>query len=388
VKAIVCGAGIAGLASAYFLARKGWDVLVLERAAGLRTAGYMIDFTASGYDAAEAGGLLPALQARRCPIDAAVYVDQDDRVRSLIDYRQFAASQHGRLLSLPRGDLEQVLHDALPDTVQCRYATSIVRVHAPEGTADVTLTDGTRVAADLLVGADGIHSHVRQLVFGPESQFLRYLGYHTASFLFEDAAIAASIRGQFRMLSVPKRQVALYAMRDGTLATFFVHTAGAPARPRDPAAELRRVYGDLGWHVPTMLAAAGRAGDLYYDVVAQIVMPRWRRGRVVLVGDAGYAVSLLAGQGASLAVAGAHLLAEAVAAGDVDAGLDRFEAALRPAVRDKQASGRRMATFFVPPTAFHNWLRDAFLNAVRLPVLSRLLGGFFAPSLKSLVKER
>jgi 2-polyprenyl-6-methoxyphenol hydroxylase-like FAD-dependent oxidoreductase len=229
---------------------------------------------------------------------------------------------------------------------------------------------------------------VRDLLFGTEGQFLRFLGYHTAAFLFEDAALAADIRGQFRMLRVPKREVALYAVGDGTLATFFVHTAGAPTRPDDPAAELRRVYGDLGWHVPALLAAADRTHDLYYDVVAQVVMPRWRRGRAVLVGDAGYAVSLLAGQGASLAVAGAHLLAEAVAAGEVDAGLDRFEAALRPAVRDKQAAGRRPADFFVPPTAFHNWLRDAFLNAVRLPGLSRLMGWFFTPGLKSVVKQR
>jgi 2-polyprenyl-6-methoxyphenol hydroxylase-like FAD-dependent oxidoreductase len=333
MKAIVCGAGIAGLASAYFLARKGWEALVLERAAGLRTAGYMIDFTASGYDAAEAGGLLP-------------------------------------------------------DTVECRYATSVARVHALEGAVDVTLTDGTQVAADLLVGADGIHSHVRHLVFGPEGQFLRYLGYHTPSFLLDEEAISGRVQGQFRMLSLPRRQVALYAMRDGKPATFFIHTARALVRPPDPVAELRRVYGDLGWHVPTMLAAAGRTQDLYYDVVAQIVMPRWRQGRVVLVGDAGYAVSLLAGQGASLAVVGAHLLAEAVAAGDLDAGLDDFAAALRPAVREKQVAGRRTADFFVPPTAFHTWLRDAFLNAVRLPVFSQLLDRYFAPSLKSVVKER
>jgi 2-polyprenyl-6-methoxyphenol hydroxylase-like FAD-dependent oxidoreductase len=138
-------------------------------------------------------------------------------------------------------------------------------------------------------------------------------------------------------------------MPDGRLATLFIHAAGSPARPNDPAAELRRVYGDLAWHVPAMLAAAERTSDIYYDVVAQVEMPRWRRGRAVLVGDAGYAVSLLAGQGASLAVAGAHLLAKAVGAGDLDAGLDRFEEELRPACKSRRrGAGRRRSSYRRP----------------------------------------
>ena len=88
----MCGAGVAGLASAYFLARSGWQVTVLEQSAHLRTGGYMIDFTSSGFDAAELGGLLPALKARHRPVEAVVYVNEQDKVRSVIEYRQFAAS--------------------------------------------------------------------------------------------------------------------------------------------------------------------------------------------------------------------------------------------------------------------------------------------------------
>jgi 2-polyprenyl-6-methoxyphenol hydroxylase-like FAD-dependent oxidoreductase len=386
MRAIVCGAGIAGLATAYFLARKGWDVTVLERAAHLRTGGYGVDFFASGYDAAEAGGLLPALQARHLSLAGVVYVNQHDQVRSRIEYRQLAASLKGRLLSLLRGDLEQILHDALPDTVELRFGTSIEQVHGVEGAADLTLTDGTPVTADLLVGADGVHSHVRELVFGPEARFLRYLGYQTAAYLLDDAEMAQASQSWCRLLSVPQRQVAFYPLDGERLAAFFAHSAASPSRPADPVAELQRVYGDLGWYVPRLLAAADRADDLYYDVVAQIEMPRWRRGRAVLVGDAGYAVSLLAGQGASLAVGGAYLLAEAVAEGTIEAGLARFEATLAPEARKLQAAGRRVADWFVPPTAFHNWARDAFLNVARVPGLAGLLGRFFAPSLKSVVR--
>jgi 2-polyprenyl-6-methoxyphenol hydroxylase-like FAD-dependent oxidoreductase len=225
---------------------------------------------------------------------------------------------------------------------------------------------------------------VRELAFGPEQQFLRYLGYHTAAFVFEDEALAARLHGQFRMLSVPNRQVAVYPLHSGRVATFFAHRAPRPLRPDRAAAELRRVYGDLGWYIPNLLDAADIADDIYYDWMAQIEMPQWHSGRTVLIGDAAYAVSLLAGQGASLAVGGAYQLAEAVSDGGIDAGLARFGFELRPAILKHQAAGRRMADWIVPPSALHNWMRDAFLNVARVPLFSNLLGWFFAPSAKGL----
>lgn len=386
MKAIINGAGIAGLASAYFLGRKGWEVTILEKAPSRRTAGYMIDFFGSGYDAAEAGGLLPALQARHHQVGGVTYLDEMGRTRSSLDYDQFSASLGGRLMSLLRGDVEQTLFEAVPTETDLRFGTSVAEVRHLDGRVELTTTTGEDLSADLLIGADGIHSHLRQLVFGPEEQYLRFLGFHTAAFIFEDKQIEATLAGRFLMLSVPKRQVGLYAIGGGQIAAFFAHASDNPNLPADPVAALRAAYGDLGWQVPRMLEALDGGMDVYYDVVAQIEMPHWTKGRTVLVGDAAYAVSLLAGQGASLAVGGAYMLGEALARDPIEAALAAFERDLQPAVAAKQAAGRKTADWFVPPTAFHNTVRDVFLNAVRLPIISGLLGRFFAPSAKSVVR--
>jgi 2-polyprenyl-6-methoxyphenol hydroxylase-like FAD-dependent oxidoreductase len=386
MKAIICGAGIAGLAAARFLGVKGWDVLVLEIAPKRRSAGYMIDFAGSGYDAMERAGLLDALRQRQQPVDQMKYVREDGSVRSRISFDLFAASMNGRIFSVLRGDIEAMLFEALPDSVDMRFGVSVSEVVDLDGRVDVILSDGVRETGDLLIGADGIHSDLRGMVFGAEADYLRYLNFHTAAFLFEDADIAKTVSDEFQMLSVAKRQAAIYNLGDGKLATFFAHTATNRERPVNPAVELRRVYGELGWHVPAMLDAADRADDIYYDLLAQIEMPTWSKGRAIMLGDAGYAVSLLAGQGASLAIAGAWMLAEQIGAGDIDAGMARFEAEMKPEVLKKQAAGRRTANWMVPPTGFHNVTRDVFLNATRLPGLSWMLAKFFAPSLKSIMK--
>ncbi len=383
MKAIISGAGIAGLASALFLSRRGWSVTVLEKAPVLRTEGYMIDFFGPGYDAAEASGVLPALVAHHHAFDAVAYVNEAGKTRSIIDYNLFRASVKNRLLALLRGEIERTLYDAVPESVSFRFDTSIKSLENGRDGVQVALSDGARLEADLLVGADGIHSEVRRLVFGAEEQFLRRLGYHTAAYIFPDAELSQRMKGRFEILSVPNRQVGLYPIGGGRLATFFAHKSDADL-PTNAAARLREVYGDLGWHVPRLLQAAETMPDIYYDLVAQIEMPRWHEGRTVLVGDACYAVSLLAGQGASLAVGGPHLLARYLDEHQVDEALDSFERELRPLIAEKQAGGRRTADWFVPPTPFHNFVRDQFLNLTRMPGLSQLLRWFFAPSLKGI----
>ncbi len=253
MRVVICGAGIAGLTLANRLATSGDQVVVLERCEGPRPQGYMIDFFGSGYDAAEAMGLIPAIRSIAYDIDHADLVDERGRVRAQARAKQFTS---GPLLDVLRPDLERVLRDSLPCTVDLRFGSSPTTVTDVGDAVRVDLGDGSRIDADLLVGADGLHSTVRRLVFGPESEFLRHLGFHTAALTFADAAIHAAVAGRFCLTDTTNRQMGLYPLRGDRVAAFAVHRSQDRSLPDDPHEALSQAYGGLGWLVPEALARA------------------------------------------------------------------------------------------------------------------------------------
>jgi 2-polyprenyl-6-methoxyphenol hydroxylase-like FAD-dependent oxidoreductase len=380
VRAVICGAGIAGLTLAWWLERDGWQVLLVEHAAGPRDAGYMIDFVGSGYDVAERMELLPRLRDIQTVNTVVRYVDPAGRGRGWLNYDGFTAALDGRAFTFMRGDLERVLYDVLGDRVPVRYATTVHTVAETASGVEVVLSDGTVERADLLVGADGIHSRVRELAFGPEPPLLRYLGFHTASYLFADDDLRARVGARFLLSAVPGRQVGLYPTNDGRLAVWLTHRSADPGLPSDPHGALLRTYGGMGDLVDLALRHCPSGRDLYYDQVAQIELNGWARGRVTLVGDACQAVSLLAGQGASLGIAGAYLLAEHLAedlalAGRIDTALTRYEQAMRPVVIEKQQVARSGVRWFLPSTRGQLRVRRTALALARLPVVDRYVAG-------------
>ncbi len=300
----------------------------------------------------------------------------------------FFRLQNGRLLNIMRGDLERVLFNELPETVEVRFDVTIDEVKSEEEHVEVLLTDGGRERADLLVGADGIHSRVRELVFGDEHQFLRYLGFHTAAYIFEDWGLRGELEGGFRMLSAPGREVGLYPIRDGKVASFFVHRTPNKVLPSSHCEELEKVYGDLGWVVPHALRHCRDYSKIYYDQVAQIEVPQWSRGRVTLIGDACHAVSLLAGQGASTAMGGAYLLARELRDGNgpVQQRLAGYEARLKPLIKSKQAAGRRTADWIVPPSRWRIAARNVVLRLASLPGFSWLVRPVLTSGTESVVE--
>lgn len=388
MRVIICGAGIAGLSLAWWLDRDGWDVLIVEQASGPRDEGYMIDFLGSGYDVAELMGLLPRFKKIHYPIPEIVYVDQNGRRVAGLDYQLFSRFQNGRLLNFMRGDLERVLFEELPKSVKVRFDLTIDEVKYNEEHVEVLLTDGEWERADLLVGADGIHSRVRKLVFGDEQPFFRYLGFHTAAYIFEDWELRRELEGGFRMLSVPGRQVGLYPIRGGKIASFFVHRTPDNAAPSSYGDELQKVYGGLGWLVPGALRHCRDQSEIYYDQVAQIEMSYWSRGRVTLVGDACQAVSLLAGEGASMAMGGAYLLARELHANrPIEESLAEYEALLKPMIERKQAAGRRTANWIVPLSQRRIAARNVALRLAGLPGLSWLLRPVLTSGTESVVEH-
>lgn len=388
MRAVICGAGIAGLALAERLDTHGWDVVVLEKAAGPRTQGYMIDFFGPGYDAAEAVGVLPRLLELGYVVEEAVYLDEDGRQRAGVSYTQFAKAVGGRVLSIMRPDLERALRERLPDRVEQRFATSPTRIEQDADRVLVTLTDGDALEADLLVGADGVHSGVRGLVFGPEHRYLCYLGFHTAAFTFDSPTVHAQIGPRFCLTDTVNRMIGCYQLRNDHVGVFTVHRAADPTLPKDPRAALRREYRGLGWIGPEVRAHCPPPGQVYYDQVAQIDLPGWSQGRVTLVGDACHAVSLLAGQGASLALAGAFVLADQLAHADsIESGLARYEQLWRPVVVEKQRIARKGARWFLPETRTQLRVRRAALHLARLPGIGRFVAGAVTGESIALVQQ-
>lgn len=373
MRALVVGAGISGLSAAAFLARNGWEVAVVDHAAGPRPQGYMIDFFGRGWEAAEKLGIIPRIRELGYQIQRVDYVDPWGRSRASLPYARFSKVVRGDFTSILRPDLERAIREALPPGVSVQYGRTVAAVGQNGEGVTVTLDDGTVMERDLLVGADGVHSAVRSLVFGPEDDFFRFLGFHVAAYYLDDPNLGALIGDRVAVTDTRNEAMFFYRLRDGRTAVLAAHRTGDPARPPDPRALLRSRYGALGWICPEALA--GCPEDIYYDQAAQIRMPCWHSGRVVLLGDAAAAVSLLAGQGASLGMAGAYLLAEQLRQEpDIGRALTAFESGWRAEVEGHQRAGAGAASWFVPATRRASVMRRTAIRLMRVPGMGHLIG--------------
>lgn len=385
MKAVIAGAGIAGLVAARQLGLAGWDVELLEKSVGPRPEGYMMDFFGPGVEVAERIGLYPRLAAAAYRVGSVEYVDAAGRSTSSLDYDQFARFAGGKILSLLRPDIERAALAALDDVpsgrVKIRYGAAVSSVRSADDGVLVSVAGSPEatVAADLLIGADGIHSDVRSGVFGPETEYLRPLGMRAAAFIVTEPALNAQFRNRFILTDTIDRMAGLYSLRSNKVAVFLAYRdvteASGHQGNQSPRERLRREFSGLGSATDRLLALCPEYP--YDDVVAQIVVPRFQKGRTVLLGDAGGAVSLLAGQGGSLAIAGAALLADIL--GPVTSGeeiipaLAGFERRWRPVVEEAQAAGRRAASSFLPANRTQQLLRRWTIRATHLPGIDRLV---------------
>jgi len=376
MRILIVGAGIAGPTLAYWLLRAGHQPTLVERAPELRRGGYLIDFWGAGFDVAERMGIVPALRHRGYVVTEARAVDRDGhRVASFKPSAIMGSME--RYLSVARSDLAEVIYDALDGAAELIL----------NDTAQALVDDGDRVRVafesgqardfDLVVGADGLHSRVRRLAFGSDDQFEKYLNIVVSAFDIEQ------YRPRNELIAMMHAEVGFQVVRlslrdDVTMVILTVRHDGSV--PTDSVAEqqalLRERLAGAGWETSAILDAMPRARTFYFDSVSQIRMPSWTRGRVALVGDAAACPSLLAGQGAALAMVECYVLAAELArSSDHREAFSRYEERLAPLLRSKQDAAVGLGPAFAPTSKFQLLLRNMVMRLMGLPKVADLAMG-------------
>ncbi|MEU8729508.1 FAD-dependent oxidoreductase [Streptomyces sp. CS113] len=364
---LISGASIAGPALAFWLNRHGYAVTVVEKAGTLRSGGYPIDVRGTALDVVERMGILPQLRDAHIDLRRITFLDGDgDEVTSLHPHA-VTGGVTGRDLEIRRGDLTDALYMAVRDDVEFLFNDSIDTLDQNEHGVDVTFRGGGSRRFDLVFGADGMHSRTRERLFGPEERFHRHLGYCFAVFTMPNTL---GLSHETVMWNTPGRAAAVYAVGDDEEVHAFLNFAqpdppyDAFGNPDAQRALLADVFADAGWEVPGILGALHDADDVFFDAVGQIRMPRWTSGRAALLGDAAYAPSFLTGQGTSLALVGAYMLAGSLADRDHAEGFAAYEHATRDFVTlNQDLVGEGGATLF-PTTAQALEQRNARLRGL------------------------
>ncbi|MCC5036327.1 FAD-dependent monooxygenase [Streptomyces sp. WAC 00631] len=354
-RVLISGAGISGPALAYWLHRSGCAVTVVEKAGGPRDGGYPIDIRGTATEVVRRMGILPHLRDAHIDSRRCTFLNADGSEVASVDPRALAGGAGGQDVEVRRGDLAALLYALVREDVEFLFGDSAATLDQHGQGVDVTFRSGRQHTFDLVVGADGMHSQTRESLFGPEERFHRYLGYCFAVFTMPNTF---GLSHELLVWNTPGKAAALYAVGDDDELHAFLnfHQPEPPFEAlRNPGAQrdlVDAVFAGAGWEVPGMVRAMRDADDLFFDTAGQIRMPRWSSGRVVLVGDAAYAPSFLTGQGTSLALTGAYMLAHALATHrDHTAAFAAYERGLREFVAMNQDLAGKGAARLFPTTA-------------------------------------
>jgi len=358
---LVSGASIAGLATAYWLSSIGYRVTVVERAAQPRLGGAAINVQGEALASARRMGIFEQLKAHCLPPSqfsfktaGAMLETPPLPVAAELPLAEPLADDDPEEIEIERDKLLTILLNALPNTVDFLFNNRITGLAETTDAIHATFAQGAPRAFDLVLGCDGLHSGVRRLWFGHEADYSCFL-QHYASLTIVDRLLIPQNTAQ--LYSTPGKGVLLNAYNGKTDIIFWFFSETELAYEYRDAAQQQAIvcsqFAGQGWRTPELLAAVAEAGISYFDKFSQIKMPSWTKGRVALVGDAGYCASPAAGIGASLAMSGAAAVADALAthAGNFELAFQAYNQNLRPFIEEVQATAATMLdTFFIPKT--------------------------------------
>lgn len=361
-RALIVGLGIGGMSAAIALQRQGWTPVIIERAPERRKGGYFIGLRDEGKRAAEALGVLEVME-KRTPRNIRFWdIRKDGRSRRIADLTQETDAP----IAVLRGDIEEALWHGIEGKVEVRFGTVPLTILNGRTQAQVTLRsdDGheSTETYDLVVGADGVRSTVRKLVFGPDEAFFRSLGTMLCAFPLT-RPVETFKAGDGLMLADARRTLTIFPLEGRPSTALFSYRTKNPhaASKKNPVTVLRQIFDDLDVNgiVSRALEDLAETDDFLFDSVQMVKMPHWSKGRVLLLGDSAWCLTLYSGMGASAGMIGGQILGEAFAdhPDDVDVALTAFETRMRPFVRKHQRFVALRSQLFVPSTRLSLWGR-------------------------------
>jgi 2-polyprenyl-6-methoxyphenol hydroxylase-like FAD-dependent oxidoreductase len=366
---LISGASVAGPTLAYWLRRYGFTPTVVDQTPALRAGqgGHAVDLLGRSVDVAEWMGILPKVLAARTRTERTT-LERPGKAPIEADVSRFLEEISERHVEIMRGELTSILYEATREDVEYLFGDSIGTLDQDGDGVEVKFEHGRPRRFGIVVGADGLHSNVRGLVFGEEAQFRHYLGGYLGVFSLPNYR---RLEGRMVSYRAPGKLAAMYPVRQtGQARALLLFRAAEELQydHRDLDQQrrlLREAFAGEAWEVPRLLSELEHANDFYFDSISQIRMQSWSRGRVTLVGDAGYCPGPVVGGGTALAVIGAYVLAgELTAAGGNPAtAFPIYERELSELVRRSRTLGPTAMRTLIPATRLHVWLAT---QAVRL----------------------
>ncbi len=369
---LINGGGIAGPCLAFWLARHGHAVTIAEQASELRSGGQAVDFRGPSLVVLDKMGLLQEIRNAATRMGPLVLVDERGK-----EFGRLPAEVISGELEIFWGDLARILHDAVCDDVDYRFGIRVVAVSDDSEKVAVTFSDGSVATYDLIIGADGLHSGLRRMVFGPEEQYVTQLGQYFGFFDTENhlgldhCGVACRLPGRTAVLQATDSD-------QPARASFYLtdHELDFDYRDTDRNKQLfSERFAGMGWEASHLLQRLAEAPEVYFDSIAQVHLNSFSRGRVCLLGDAAWCASPRSGMGTSLAVVGAYVLAHELRAahGDHEAAYLRYQQVLAPYVDRCQQLAVDNLKLDDPSSVWMRRLANAGIKLLRIPMVSKFV---------------
>jgi 2-polyprenyl-6-methoxyphenol hydroxylase-like FAD-dependent oxidoreductase len=351
---LISGASIAGPTLAFWLDRFGYEVTVVERASGPRKGGYAVDLRGPAMEVVSRMGVVPQLSKSHVNVEKVTFLDCDGTPAGIIRPQAVSGGVAGRDLEVPRTALMETVLDAMGNGVEFIYNESISAIGQDAEKVHVTFASGKKQEFDLVFGADGVNSTTRKLTIDPLAECLKYLGYCYVGFSIPNVF---DVWNENVSWNIPGKAAVLFSTSDRSQANALLEflTDNPPyermRNDQDVRALFKEQFAGFGWGVPKLLELMEQADDLFYDGTTYVDLQTWSQGRVALVGDAAYGPSFFTGQGGSLAMVGAYVLAvELFRAGNHAEAFASYEATMRPFVESNRAMIEPLIAFLHPRT--------------------------------------